>query len=76
MRVTIVAYSFMQWWKVPESNPALLIGIAAALTLSPFAAVGTLSGHPLGGLFVGIALVGAYAIKVCVETDQGWVSSP
>jgi hypothetical protein len=74
--VTVAAYCLTRWWKAPDSNPLLLFAIVAALTISPFIAFGTLLGHRLRGLLVGITLVGVYAIAICIAINFGWVPFP
>ena len=65
-----------QWYKAPEQNPPLLIGIIATIYLSPFVAVGTLFGHPFRGLAVGVLLGGGYVLAVYIAIENGWIGFP
>lgn len=62
-----------RFWKYPDQHIELVVAIAAGIYVSPFVAVGTLFGHPLRGLAVGIALVGGLALAVAIGINAGWI---
>jgi hypothetical protein len=63
----------LRWWKAPDQHIELVVAIGAGVYLSPFIAIGTLFGHPLRGLVVGVVLVGGYVLAIAIGIFIGWI---
>ena len=74
MAVFFSLISLSNWWKAPDHNPPLLFAITAALLFCPFAAVGTLFGHPFRGFLAGIVFIIGLAIAFYIAINADWIN--